>query len=755
MKAGSIISKLKNRYLAMRVLETVAFGTASALAVVALLLLLNVPLFPVIAMATIAFGIVVVSRIRYLRIGSLNDQRIASWLNAEFPMLKESSDLLIKKESELTTLERLQLTRIDQAVQQIAPTVKLPHHLMMATGTMLIGAGLLIVSTAFVQPDLSTGSATEPNNIEQLVAPDSSAVAALEKISITLTPPSYTGIPQSTTTTPNIKIAEGTSVQWNLSFTSQPDKVRITFSNGQQESLQLNNDIYQLRRVINLPVLYQVEWTAAGKTQTSDYARVDVKIDQPPVVAIADMPQFTRLMWGEKENIEIRSTIRDDYSISAAHIIATVSKGSGESVKFREEKLAFTSPGVIRGSNIVGQRILDFKRLGMEPGDEVYFYVEAFDNKQPTPQRSRTETFFVALLDTAANDITVDSGLGIDIMPDYFRSQRQLIIDTEKLLAEQTKITKHQFNSTSNELGYDQKVLRLRYGQFMGEEFETAIGQPTNVQEAVEEEDEDLMKQFGHQHDTENEHNLVADKKLGKEPEHGHDHEEKKEGEEEDPMAAFRHDHDNEDVATFFNLSIKAKLRAALSLMWESELQLRLYQPKASLPHQYQILKLLKEIAQDSRIYVHRMGFDPPPLKEDKRLTADLDEIHNSTVDQSTPPSDAYPSIAGALSSLNTALEVEKPVVTPLLKSQLQAAGNELASIAINQPGNFLDALSTIKAVIEGNSDSTSVHAQLELIQAAFIQALPPRDASPMQRRSATHPLDMKLLEEIKARTNE
>jgi hypothetical protein len=62
--------------------------------------------------------------------------------------------------------------------------------------------------------------------------------------------------------------------------------------------------------------------------------------------------------------------------------------------------------------------------------------------------------------------------MGVDLMPDYFRSQRQLIIDTEKLIADRNKLPQKEFNSTSNDLGFDQKALRLRYGQFMGDETE-------------------------------------------------------------------------------------------------------------------------------------------------------------------------------------------------------------------------------------------------------------------------------------------
>ncbi|MEZ4904628.1 MAG: hypothetical protein R2822_24210 [Spirosomataceae bacterium] len=47
--------------------------------------------------------------------------------------------------------------------------------------------------------------------------------------------------------------------------------------------------------------------------------------------------------------------------------------------------------------------------------------------------------------------------MAMNILPEYFRSQRQIIIDTEKLLAKQKKMRCQEFNSTSNEIGFDQK----------------------------------------------------------------------------------------------------------------------------------------------------------------------------------------------------------------------------------------------------------------------------------------------------------
>ena len=67
----------------------------------------------------------------------------------------------------------------------------------------------------------------------------------------------------------------------------------------------------------------------------------------------------------------------------------------------------------------------------MEPGNELYFYFNAIDNKDPKPQLSRTDTYFFVLEDTTELEFSLEGNLGVDLMPEYFRSQRQIIIDTE------------------------------------------------------------------------------------------------------------------------------------------------------------------------------------------------------------------------------------------------------------------------------------------------------------------------------------
>jgi hypothetical protein len=112
-------------------------------------------------------------------------------------------------------------------------------------------------------------------------------------------------------------------------------------------------------------------------------------------------------------------------------IMATVAKGKGESVKFKEYKLNFTQGFGAHKAQYDVQKMINLPTLNMEPGDELYFYVQAQDTHK---QLSRTDVYTVSIQDTA--ELLSMNGVlsGVNIKPEFFRSERQIIIDAEQLL---------------------------------------------------------------------------------------------------------------------------------------------------------------------------------------------------------------------------------------------------------------------------------------------------------------------------------
>ena len=197
--------------------------------------------------------------------------------------------------------------------------------------------------------------------------------------------------------------------------------------------------------------------------------------------------------------------------------------------------------------------------------------------------------------------------------------------------------------------------------------------------------------------------------------------------------------------------SIRAKLKAAVTIMWDAELHLRMYEPEKSLPYQYKALKLLKEISQDSRIYVHRTGFDRPPLKEEKRLTADLHEIQNSVANIQRKNQEEYPNISASLLVLEKLLQDDNPAITADVKNILTKAGQEVAQLELKYPGKYLKTLSWLRMITENEVSEETLKQLLSNIRNSFWKILPEKNVNPQPRSGVTHELDLEFLKNLEA----
>ncbi len=367
--------------------------------------------------------------------------------------------------------------------------------------------------------------------------------------------------------------------------------------------------------------------------------------------------------------------------------------------------------------------------------NELYFYIEAWDHANPS-QNNRSETYFVQWEDTTSNTLSVIDGIAIDNMPAYFRSQRQIIIDTERLIKDQYAITKEEFNQRSNDLGIDQKVLRLRYGKFLGEEFETTI-----VRQAPATDSHD------HDHDHEgddHEHDSEKENKSGN-TEQSHDHDHNHEGAaspifgSNEGMEQYEHRHDIAEAATFFEEATKAQLKAALAQMWESELRLRTLRPKEALKFEYKALELIKAVQQKSRVYVEKVGFEPPPLNPgESRLTGKLDEVTDpERIWDANSVERAYPNLRNAVAVLEEIKLNPEKNLSQDQKRILEDANHEMAAIILQQPGLNVLMLNSIRGIIAEEKFS---HNQISNLQKQIANLLPTESIGPGLETSRNEP---------------
>ncbi|TSE07277.1 undecaprenyl-diphosphate phosphatase [Aquimarina algiphila] len=674
-----------------------------------------------------------------------NLKKVSGYIDQHLDTAEYSTGLLLLPEEQLSGLAKLQQYKVAKELVEKLGTISPPSNLL--RGSVIMGlfaiVGFLMYQFKIINYLQEAKEPKIPANTIVFTATDSISKRGkqpkLEHQELIIDYPSYTQIPSFRTTKMDVKAVEGSKLTWRIKFNTHIKDVTIE-SMGSSQSMNYSNEIYTQTSTLNASGFYNFRYTDVQNTSyTSDLYAIEMIKDKGPGVEIIGLKQFTSFEFDENKKLSFKTSVTDDFGIADVYIIATVSKGSGESVKFREEKLSFDTK-VIRGSkNLKLLKSIDLDKMKMEPGDELYFYIEALDRKQPMSNTSRSETFFAVIKDTLSDQFAVEGTMGVDLMPDYFRSQRQLIIDTEKLIREKSKLTKKEFNFKSNELGFDQKVLRLKYAEFMGDESESELVNQENPEISNEDEhgdedhdEEDPLEQYTHKHDSDNEHNLV-------------DHKEEDSEEKNDPLHEYLHNHEDPEESTLFTQSLKSKLRQALNEMWDAELYLRLYTPEKSLPYQYRALKLIQEIKNSARVYVHRIGFDPPPIKEDKRLTGKIEEVSNFRKKEELQEPEIYPSIRQTILRLEE-LIIGKEKINDDDRTLFEKAGNELAIKALENPGKYLKTLQKLKRTTENKKIPLSTLVE---IQGGLFDALPELKYNAVKRKVLTGEINELLLKEL------
>jgi len=521
-------------------------------------------------------------------------QRIAhqwpSWLNAAIPALEDSSTLLAIDAK--TPIARLQQQRLQSRLAQVLTDddYRRIARSRVRYGVAPLVASLLVAGTAW-------GFQVKP---PALIVPPKAASANKPivdgEVYLRVTPPAYTGVAGFETAARDIQIPQYSEVRWCVRKPAGPLPV-VELGDGQALSI---GAACALKRVED-----SLFWRVRGAVG----ARYNIRVvpDQPPQVTIIEPTELIHLLPKDVKAVQLSVLAKDDYAISRASLHITLARGSGENVRFtdREVPLPKSSDPKSRG----WKKQWTLAELGMEPGDELYFFVRATDNAPENPHTTQSPTYTLRLPGPDAESLD-STALPSMVKPENLRSQRQIIIDTEQLVADlqaNPKMPAATLRSRSEGIAADQAALRLRYGQFLGEEsslFGDEHGHGgAGGKEGEHEEDE--HKAGGHAHE---EHHGGAAKM----------------GSEVAAMQQFGHVHDQEDNATIFDPQTKAVLKRALSAMWDAEKSLRALSPKPALPPEYKALEAIKELQAAERVYLHRTAFVPPALKEEKRLSGDI-----------------------------------------------------------------------------------------------------------------------------------
>ncbi|MCL1551880.1 DUF4175 domain-containing protein [Xanthomonas nasturtii] len=603
---------------------------------------------PAAVVALLLLGLLAVLGVAALAARRLDQTWLIRRLDRETD-LEDSSDLLFAPLTQLGPLQALQRQRLEQRLRSSPRDLRPAWPWRRAWPWSAVG--VLACATLLLWPSPATQRTPPAERVAAARA--GSGAPTLRQAQLRSSPPAYTGLPATRLPGLDARVPAGTRLDWQLQVSPAPRSVALRLTDGRTVALarQGGSDTWQGHWIAERASLYRV--LIDGSPADRQLHRLDVLPDRPPQVRVL-APEQSLVLWTPANGSwALRFEASDDYAVAAsAELRLTLAQGSGENITFTTQRRTLTGSGPARQRSFA--TTLQPQALGMAAGDDLIAQLIVHDTRQPAPQEGRSAS---VILRWPPPEQTMAAGLEASVkqtLPAYFRSQRQIIIDAQALLKEQPRLDAATFLKRSDAIGVDQRLLRLRYGQFLGEESEgapqgppTADAPPTSDAPANDLPTADMPTadapstpaapadthaHAGHDHD---------------DHDHDHDHgsgsgsgrpERSSFGQAQNVLAEFGHTHDHAEAATLLDPQTRALLRAALDQMWQSEGELRQGHPERALPYANKALGFIKQVQQAERIYLARVGTQLPPIDPSRRLSGKRDGLGDRAAGLDTRP---------------------------------------------------------------------------------------------------------------------
>ncbi|HET9047403.1 MAG TPA: hypothetical protein VFN29_00350 [Chiayiivirga sp.] len=507
-------------------------------------------------------------------------------LNTQRRDLEDSADLLALAPAQLSEVQALQRARLQRRLHEnpVQLCTPWPHRTLLWSGVLAMLALATVVLWPITTSPPRSPIAASTANLAQTPQWQSSQLR--------IQPPAYTGLPERVQHELSAQAPQGSQLHWTLRFDPEPHALALLTLDGQRLPFEHADAQWTAELHLEASLLYRIEVDGA-LLDDARLHRLDAIIDRPPQVRVLEPAQGLNLIKPGQKRFDLRFSAEDDYALAAsAELSLRLVQGSGENIEVSERRQRVRGEGDAKARRFSHR--IDLAALGLGEGDDLIVQLKVSDTRDPQPQSSTSASVILRWPAASASSDLELEGAVQRALPAYFRSQRQIIIDAEALQQQKPRLAADHFLQRSDVIGVDQRVLRLRYGQFLGEEAE---GAPAGA---------------GGEHEGHADHGEAETTGFG---------------EIDNVLENFGHTHDEAEAATLLDPQTRAVLKKALDAMWQSELHLRQGRPDAALPFAYRALGFIKQVQQADRLYLARVGSQLPPIDASRRLSGKRDGI--------------------------------------------------------------------------------------------------------------------------------
>jgi hypothetical protein len=291
--------------------------------------------------------------------------------------------------------------------------------------------------------------------------------ASVSRVSLTITPPVYSGLPAMTVNDPlRVELLAGSRL--DVSVEANATSVRMETLAGSQDLSRAARSTFEGNVTVSADGFLALSPAdSAGSPGARTLIGLSVQQDRPPRVSLTS-PGRDLFFSAVPGSLPVAISADDDLALATVALRYTAVSGSGERFTFVEREVPVT---VLRANERTwtARGTWNLAPLQLAAGDLVVYRAVATD-RRPGSAPVESESYVLEVVTPGA--IAAEGFAADDQRDRYAVSQQMVILKTERLLARRGSISTDSIAEASRLLAAEQRQVRAEFVFMMGGELE-------------------------------------------------------------------------------------------------------------------------------------------------------------------------------------------------------------------------------------------------------------------------------------------
>jgi len=302
-------------------------------------------------------------------------------------------------------------------------------------------------------------------------ANDPNAAVVIDDFRVRVLPPSYSGLGAQDVSNSDapVRALKGSQIEITLRARGAGvEKAFISYAGATNamRALEANRFVGTFNAAASGAFETGVATHDETRTPAPIVRAVEVYADAVPEARLTEPASDQLLRRVPDRPVAVRWTARDDLGLQNVSLHFIKSRGEGDAAKFTSGEISAGQTTRPDAREWRGQTALDLARLDMQAGDTLVFWIEARDRNPFANNTGRSASLSIAI--KGADVFKLDlSDLRPGEVGRFLLSERLILMHTEKLHNERTRLAQNEFTRRANIIAAEQREFKNSFNDYI------------------------------------------------------------------------------------------------------------------------------------------------------------------------------------------------------------------------------------------------------------------------------------------------